>query len=465
MPLEKYRHWVSAIVKRDGRPAYLKIADLIEADIDKGLLQARERLPPLRDLARLLALNYTTVTRAYKEASNRGLIDSQPGSGSYVKGKTSSLPPRNGSNIEMTMNLTPEITDLSLIQRLREDMSTVIQNAHLPDLLRYQDFGGSTVDKEAGAKILGELFEEVDTERVLVCPGIHSALLALLSLLCGKDGTLCVGQLVYPGLKAIAAQIGVKLIAVECDQDGPKIRAIEALCKTKQIQALYLNPTIQNPSTITMTRQRREAIADLAMRYSLPIIEDDAYGWVPENPVRPIAVEVPELVYYVNGLAKCFGAGLRTAYLYAPNRIQAQRVAGALRALSVMSSPITNALATRLIQNRTFHRVRDAQREESRQRQAIAQRILGQFKPVAHPDGFHLWLPLPKSLTINPSDIAMFLRNHGVSAVAGAAFCTDNNPPNALRLCLGGLISFVELEQRLSLVHDALLGSVNFNLI
>jgi DNA-binding transcriptional MocR family regulator len=465
MPLEKYRHWVNALQSDSKRPAYLLIADLIEADIEKGFLQARDRLPPLRELADLLTLNYTTVTRAYKEASNRGLIDSHPGSGSYVKGKASMLPLRNGSNVEMTMNLPPEIDDAATLQRIRDDVNNVLQGKTLTALLRYQDFGGSPADKDAGALLLGELLPRPDIDRILVCPGIHSALVALLSLLCGKNGTLCVGHLVYPGLKAIAAQIGVQLIAVECDQDGPHIRAIEALCKSQQIQALYLNPTIQNPTTLTMSLRRREAIADLALRYSVPIIEDDAYGWVPACGMEPVAVRAPELTWYVNGLSKCFGAGCRTAYLYAPNKIQAQRAAGALRALSVMASPITSALATRWIQNGTVDRVRAQQRQQSRERQQLARTILAPHHPQANPDGFHLWLPLPKSLTLNPSDVAVFLRNHGISAVAAAAFCTDNNPPAALRLCLGGPVSLQELEQRLLLLRDVLQQTVNVSMI
>lgn len=465
MPLDKYRHWVSAIQSSHKRPAYLMIADLIETDIEKGFLQARDRLPPLRELADLLSLNYTTVTRAYREASNRGLIDSHPGSGSYVKGKTSMLPLRNGSNVEMTMNLPPEIEDAVLLQRIRDDANNVLQGKGLTALLRYQDFGGGPADKEAGALMLGELIPRPDVERILVCPGIHSALVALLSLLCGKKGTLCVGHLVYPGLKAIAAQIGVQLMAVECDQDGPRISAIEALCKSKQIQALYVNPTIQNPTTLSMPQRRREAIADLALRYSLPIIEDDAYGWVPERILSPIAARAPELTWYLNGLSKCFGAGCRTAYLYAPNKTQAQRAAGALRALSVMASPITSTLATRWIQNGTVNRAREVQRQQSRERQRLARTILASHHPVANPDGFHLWLPLPKTLAMNPSDVAVFLRNHGISAVAAAAFCTDNNPPAALRLCLGGPVSLPELEQRLLLLQDVLQETVNVTMI
>jgi DNA-binding transcriptional MocR family regulator len=465
MPMEKYRHWVQALRSGNKRPAYLMIADLIESDIDKGFLQARDRLPALRDLADLLALNYTTVTRAYKEASNRGLIDSHPGSGSYIKGKTSTLPPRNGSNVEMTMNLPPEIDDPVLLQRLRDDTSHVLQGQDVASLLRYQDFGGTEMDKEAGALLLGELIHQPDLERILVCPGIHSVLVALLTLLCGKKGTLCVGHLVYPGLKAIAAQLGIQLLSVECDQDGPKIRAIEALCKAGKINALYVNPTIQNPTTLTMGKRRREAIADLALRYSLSIIEDDAYGWVPEQKIQPIAELAPELTYYINGLSKCFGAGCRTAYLYAPNKLSAQRAAGALRALSVMASPITNALATRWIQNGTVYQVRDAQRCQSRQRQRIAKTVLDGLHASADLDGFHLWLPLPKSMAMNPSDVAIFLRNHGISAVSGAAFCTDNNPPHALRLCLGGPVSQRDLQQRLMLLPEALQDSVNFTMI
>ena len=463
--MDKYRHWQQALHAAEKKPAYLMIADLIEADIEKGFLQARDRLPPLRDLASLLSLNYTTVTRAYKEAANRGLIDSHPGSGSYVKGRTSTLPPRNGSNVEMTMNMPPEIEDHGLQTRIREDIIQVTQQADLNTLLRYQDFGGSEQDKEAAVWLLRDLIHCADTRRLLVCPGIHSALVALLSLLCGKRGTLCVGHLVYPGLKAIAAQLGVSLVAVQCDQDGPRVKSIEELCKSQEVSALYLNPTLQNPTTLTMGQRRREAIADLALRYNLPIIEDDAYGLVPETPAPAIANLAPELTYYINGLSKCFGAGSRTAYLIAPSVIQSQRIAGALRALSVMASPITNALATRWIQNGTLHTVRNQQRELSRQRQRRARQVLGHLHPVANEDGFHLWLPLPASLPVNPSDVAVFPRNHGISAVSSAAFCTDNNPPQAMRMCLGGPVGLRELEQRLNLLRDVLQENVNFTMI
>ncbi len=442
------------------------IADLIESDIERGALQARDRLPALRDLARLLSLNYTTVTRAYKEASNRGLIDSHPGLGSYVKGKTNNLPPRNGSDFEMTMNTPPEILDSQLALRIREDVTRLFQQGRdLSTIFRYQDFGGTTVDKEAGAWLLADLIPNIELDRILVCPGIHSVLLALTTLLCGHKNTLCVSDLVYPGLKAIAAQLGIGLMSVECDHGGPNLKALEALCKAGKIHALYINPTIQNPNTLTLSQSRREAIADIALRYNLPIIEDDAYGLVPEKKHTPIALLAPELTYYINGLAKCFGAGCRTAYLYAPNKLASQRAAGALRALSVMASPITNALVTRWIQDGIVEKVNRAQREQSRCLQRVARDTLKPLKLQSHVDGFHLWLPLPKQVGANPSDVAVYFRNHGISAVSSAAFCTDNNPPDAIRLCLGGGASELEMQQQLVMVRDTLLEPERFLMI
>lgn len=456
MQANQYKHWAVALENKDRRPAYLMIADMIAADIDKGTLQARDKLPPLRELASLLNLDYTTVARAYKEARGRGLIDSHPGTGSFIKGRTNAFSLRGGSNIEMTMNLPPEPRTPSLLDKIGLGFSSLVDNRDIYTLFRYQDFGGTEADKQAGLKLLSPFISRANAEQILVCPGIHSALVALLSLLVTEGSGVCVQSLVYPGLKAIAAQLDIKLYSIDSDSDGPIIRFMEDLCKTENISVIYLNPTLQNPTTHTFSRARRESIADLALRYSIPIIEDDAYAVLPENPVSPIANLAPELTYYITGLAKYFGAGVRTAYLYVPSKLHAQRTAGALRALSVMSSPITNALATRWIMDGSLDQMALEIRTESRGRQALAQKHLKKHKYFAHPDGFHLWIQLPKSIELNPSVVAAHLRSQNVSVVSSAAFCTDNNPVPALRMCLGGSLSRWECEESLLLVADIL---------
>ncbi len=103
-----------------------------------------------------------------------------------------------------------------------------------------------------------------------------------------------------------------------------------------------------------------------------------------------------------------------------------------------MASPFTVTLATQWIVDGTALDMLNAIRNESRARQAIASRVLEAWPYEAHPDGFHLWLPVPVESGWSASELALQLRNQGIAAVAGAAFSTDGNPPNAMRVCLGG---------------------------
>jgi DNA-binding transcriptional MocR family regulator len=446
-------HWKKRLDASD-RPAYLLIPDLISEDLRDGRLAVRDRLPTLRELAEALSLNYTTVARAYAEARKRGLIDSRAGTGSFVRGRGPALPLRGGTAAEMTMNLPPEPDDPALVERMRAGAAEVLAEADLYAMLRYQDFGGTAADREAAAVWLRRRLPGCGAERVLVCPGIHSVLAALISQLARPGELICVESLAYPGLKAITSQLGVQLHALALDDEGPDVEAFEHACKTLAPRAIVVNPTLLNPTTQTMSRARREAIADVALRYSIPIVEDDAYAMLPRQNLPPLATFAPELTYYVTGFSKCLGAGLRSAYVAAPNARQAQRLAGALRAICVMASPVTNALATRWVQDGTAEAMLFAVRNESIARQALAARLLERHPFAAQPEGFHFWLPLESGWSV--VEFASYLRTQGVAVVASAAFSTDGNPPDAVRICMGGPLSRADCEHALLLIADTL---------
>ncbi|MBX9717054.1 MAG: PLP-dependent aminotransferase family protein, partial [Burkholderiaceae bacterium] len=330
----------------------------------------------------------------------------------------------------------------------------VMARADLNALLRYQDFGGSPEDKAAAVHWLRPLLPDCDASRVLVGPGIHSVLAALVSQLARPGELICVEALTYPGLKAIATQLGVVLHALPLDDEGPSASAFEQACKTLKPKALYCNPTMLNPTTLTVSRSRREALADIALRFSIPIIEDDAYGMLPRTIARPLAMLAPDLTYYVSGLSKCLGAGLRTAFVCSPNERQSQRLAGALRATTVMASPITNAVATRWINDGTADAVLQFIRAESAARQALAARHLAHHGVQAQPEAFRLWLPVASPWGV--VEFASFLRSQGVAVVAGAAFSTDGDPPDAVRICLGGVLTRDDCDAALRLIADTL---------
>lgn len=447
------QHWQKHL-DTSSKPAYLMLADLIADDIRTGRLSARDQLPTLRDLAADLRLNYTTVARGYAEARKRGLIDSRSGTGTFIRGSSPSLPLRGGSGAEMTMNLPPEPQDAALLDRMKESASRVMADADLYDLLRYQDFGGTPRDREAGMQWLRSRVPDCRLDQILVCPGIHSVLAALFSQLARPGELICVEALTYPGVKAIATQLGLQLHALPIDDEGPLGEAFEHACKTLKPKALYCNPTLNNPTTATISRARREALADIALRYSIPIIEDDAYGMLPRQLPPALCTLAPDLTYYITGFSKTLGAGLRNAYVRSPSARQSQRLAGALRATTVMASPITNLLATLWVEDGTADAMLQAIRAESNARLALATRHLGAYGVAAPSESFHLWLPLTSAWST--VEFASYLRSQNVGVVASAAFSTDGAPPEAVRICLGGPMSRDECDHALRLVADTL---------
>ena len=151
-----------------------------------------------------------------------------------------------------------------------------------------------------------------------------------------------------------------------------------------------------------------------------------------------LASFAPELTYYVTGLSKSLGAGLRVAYLHAPTPRQTQRLAGALRATTVMASPFTVTLATQWIADGTALEMLNAIRNESSARQAIASRVLDAWPYDAHPDGFHLWLPVPARKRLECFGTRAAIANQGIAAVRRGAFRPTAIRLTRMRVCLGG---------------------------
>lgn len=452
-----FSHWIARL-KSSALPAYQYIPELIAQDLQLGRLSPRERLPPLRELAATLNLNYTTVVRGFALARERGLIVSRPGLGSFVRGSFIGLPLRAGTGAEMTMNLPPELPDHPAVKRLQESASLTMARANMADLMRYQDFGGSSRDRHLAAQWLGQWVADTKADRVLVAPGIHTVLLALISMLVKPDQSLCVEPLVYPGIKAIATQLGTRLHPLSMDDHGLIPDSFEAACKTTPVSALYVCPNLHNPTTATLPIARRERLADIALRYNIPIIEDDAYGMLPAAIPPPLVEYAPEITYYVSGLSKWLGAGVRTAHVFAPSVSTCQRLAGALRATCVMASPLVNELVSDWIDNGICLEVLETIRNECRWRSALMSSRLSTHNIRTHANGFHAWLPVPEleDGQAPSSELARRLRSMGVAAVSGTTFSTDRLPPEGMRICLGGPLTRDDCVRAVQAVTDAL---------
>jgi len=439
------------ILRRDGGARYLQLADAIAEGIAGGTLRRGDRLPPQRQLAERLGIDFTTVSRGYAEARRRGLIDSHVGRGTFVAieaADTSRREVRRHADVDLTMNLPPEPGDPVLLARMQDGFNTV--SANLIDLLRYQSATGGQIDKEAASIWLSLRGLVPSLDRIAVTPGAHPTILAILMGLASAGDTLLCEDVTYPGFRGIAGRLGLQLVGLPGDAEGIDPDALDAAVRRHAPKALYLNPTLQNPTTRTISLARRERIAGVIIRHKLPLIEDDAYGFIPPHPPAPLAGFAPDLVWHIGGLAKCIGAGLRLAYVVAPNSHAARELAHHLKLISVMPSPLMMALATRWITDGTADRIRRFIREETQARQQIAAQVLAAAKYEAAPHAFNVWLHLPEG--IGRADVIGRMMGTGVGIMPADAFTVGGTPSESLRVCLGGAISRSELRDALGLL-------------
>lgn len=450
--------WLPKLKKASG-PAYLSIANAIAEDIALGRLVPEQRLPPQRKLAQALGLDFTTVARAYTEAHRRGLVDAVVGRGTFVSERRRPHVPHivdTKSTIDLSMNMPPEPDSPELLAVMQEDFVAV--GSQLRDLMRYQSFCGSTEDRRAGALWLRRRGLVIDTDRLLVVPGAQCALLAILTTIAQRGSVVCCEELTYPGLRALANHLGIRLVGLPMDAQGIDAVAFAAACSQYAPVALYCNPTLLNPTTTTISASRRLALIEVARHHNVAIIEDDAYGFLQKDGPAALAAVGADITFYIAGLSKSVGAGLRVAYLAAPNNQMANKLSTVLRASTIMVSPITVALATRWILNGTADRMLSAIRHETNARQKIAARIFPAASIESSPDAFHFWLRMPS--TWSATAFASHVNTVGIGVVASSAFMVGVACPEAVRICVGGIATRRDVECALLAIKTALSSSV-----
>lgn len=446
--------WLPELDRISG-PIYLAIATAIGDAIRSGGLQPGDRLPPHRTLAAALAVDVTTVTRGYAEAQRKGLVEATAGSGTFVRAEASVLG-QSGERgiIDLTMNLPPALPGYPVGRAIQDTVSRLLRQQEVGTLMSYRWGAGTAEDRAAGAAWLRPGLGRIDPQHLLVCPGAQSAMLAILTTLTRPGDVILSERITYPGIRALAAQLGLILHGVEGDHEGPRPDSLEEACRRFRPRLLYVNPTIQNPTTLTITPARRRALADAARRQQLPILEDDAYGLLPASPPATIASFAPELTYHVATVSKTLLPGLRIAYLLAPGQSQTMRLATALRATALASSGLLSGIVTSWIKSGQALEILAAIRTEAVARQGIARSFLPEADTDAHPEGLHVWLRLPAHW--QAPGFASYVRKQGLAIVPEDAFSLDPNGRRAVRIALGAASDRQRLSDALRAVSAAL---------
>jgi DNA-binding transcriptional MocR family regulator len=433
-------------ISRVERPYYRALADAMARDIAAGRLPPGARLPPQRDLAHALGVTVPTVTRAYALAARRGLVDGTVGRGTFVR------PPLSAealdAPIDLSVNAVPPHAHLGeLASRLELPVDAGVRAT----LLAYPPRAGLERHREAGAAWMGRRGVRVPPDRVLVTGGAQHALVVALAGVTTPGDTLLVEELTYGGLIEAARLLGLRLHAVAMDPHGIQPPALERAARETGARVVVLQPVIHNPTGVTMTAERRRAVASVVAREGLHVIEDDIYGFLaPETP--PLVTELAQPWTYLTSLSKSVVAGIRVGYLAVPvsGVSLAER---AVWATTVAASPITAELAAGLILDGTADGIVTWKRGELGARQGLARQTLPGLHAGTHPASPHVWWPLPRHW--KAGDFIGAARTRGILLGAPEGFLgRPGATPRAVRLCLGPPATRERLTGALEALRD-----------
>lgn len=426
----------------------------LRENIVSGALPSGTRLPPVREAAWQLGCAPGTISRAYQALTAQGLVHGIVGRGTFVgEGATSLAMPFKPSDAS-------EIIDMAVNCFLMEPAGDFLREALEVAALRagagstqldYVGEMGALADREAALPYLGRWRQDISPETVCILNGAQAGLTAaFVSLLRPGTGIAC-DRITYPGIMSAAAMTGVRLLPIAMDGDGMCPDALDAACRANAVSMLVVMPSTQNPTGRPMPALRREAIAQVAARHQLTIIEDEVYGFLTEEPGAGFSKLLPEQTLLVTSLSKCVAPAMRLGYAAGPGRL-VRRMAGAHNAMQMMASSLLSGVATHIFRNNMLEKRIEAIRRGVRVRaRFVAEKIPGLEETDLY--GGLAWLSLPEGWRVDA--FCAEAEALGVRVSGGRAFAAERGAsPHAVRISFAAVAGEARFRQGIDLLAD-----------
>ncbi|MFI8188575.1 PLP-dependent aminotransferase family protein [Streptomyces sp. NPDC085946] len=448
---------------------YRRIADRIADDIAAGRLRPGQRLPPQRAFARRRGIAASTAGRVYGELVRRGLVVGEVGRGTFVR----AAPPAPAGralaepgaadppvNLELNYPSAPGQSELlapALAPLLRPDV--------LAEAMRPAAATGTAPAREAAAALLScapggppvpaATLAPADTpapgwhpapDRVLFTGNARQAVAAALASLVRPGGRVGVEPLTYPPVKGIAARLGITLVPLAADAQGLCPRSVAAAHRSAPLSALYVQPVLHNPTSVTTGAARLRELAGTVTGLGIPVVEDRIWSFLADPAPGPLAAHAPGLTHVVDGLSKRVAPGLTVGFLVVPpDRVDA--VAEAVRSGGWSAGRFALEAAVRWTADGTVARLVAAKRADAARRRRILAEELAGFAVRSAPRSCFAWWELPAPWRADTFTAAAAA--HGIAVTPGPAFAVDpGRTPDAVRL---GLASVPEPDLRRAL--------------
>jgi 2-aminoadipate transaminase len=264
---------------------------------------------------------------------------------------------------------------------------------------------------------------QVEPERVVLTNGSLQGFHFLAELL-SPTGTVVVEAPTYDRPLKILSALGAEVICVPLDEE-PTVNGGVAF--------LYTIPTFQNPSGRSLSKERRELLAERA-RHGLLVLEDDPYGLIRfegDAPSTVFELAAGENVAYSSSFSKTIAPGLRVGYLVLPEAL-AERVLAAATASYITPGLLSQATVYEFLRRGSFEpnleRVNGLLQERRDAMVAALERHLPEATWEVPEGGYFVWVELPEGVATAD------LRPEGVTFVPGSDFFCRPGGESALRL-------------------------------
>ncbi|MFD5777956.1 aminotransferase-like domain-containing protein [Streptomyces fungicidicus] len=276
---------------------------------------------------------------------------------------------------------------------------------------------------------------------LLVTTGSQQALSLLATALVEPGDTVLVENPCYLAALQAFALAGARVVAVPGDEHGIDPQALDDLVARERPKLLYTVPTFQNPTGRTLPAARRAAVAEVAARRGLWIVEDDPYGelryagtrvpWIAAHP------GAEDRTVLLGSFSKVMAPGLRLGWLRAPAGLR--RACAVAKQAADLHTPTVNQLAAAryLADNDLDAHVARVAAVYGTRRDAMLAGLpdaLPDGSAWTRPDGgMFLWARLPDGH--DTTALLPEVVRHDVAYVPGAPFYAGDPDRATLRLC------------------------------